>query len=515
MKVILSFILVLVTSISFGQKLKFKIENYDMDTTVNLVRYFGKGLYYADTAVIKNGVVEFDASKQKAGILALFLPGQNMLEFVYNNEDVTMEATYPDLMGTAVVKKSEENKIFHAYVQFISSERKKANGFLEQRKGHDEGSEMYKTLTDQMNQTTENVEEYQAEIVKNHWDKLVARIVKMSMDVEIPDAPTDVDGNIIDSNFRFLYFRNHFFDNIDLTDDRLIRTPIFHTKLAKYFSKEMMFQHPDTVIRHAVELCDRLKKGSDAYHYIVSWITSSYEKSKIMGMDKVFVVMADRYYITKNEEGDYNGFWVPIESMKKIEEKVKTNKNLVLGAIPPNIILQDSTDAKWRDFYSLDSEYTILYFWDPNCGHCKKITPKLQELYAQKFRDRNIEIFAIGKAVGEEFEKWKKFIRDNNLEFINVGVTDRLYTAAMDKSNGQAKLKEMLQYTTIESLNYQQTYDIYTTPRVFILDKDKKIIAKSLSVSQLEDLLDRLQGMPDLEKIFPPEEEDPEESQMH
>ena len=67
----------------FGQKLKFKIEG-QADTTVNLVKYFGKGLYYADTAEMKNGIVEFDGSKQKAGILALFLPGQKMLEFIYN-----------------------------------------------------------------------------------------------------------------------------------------------------------------------------------------------------------------------------------------------------------------------------------------------------------------------------------------------------------------------------------------------------------------------------------------------
>jgi hypothetical protein len=62
--------------------------------------------------------------------------------------------------------------------------------------------------------------------------------------------------------------------------------------------------------------------------------------------------------------------------------------------------------------------------------------------------------------------------------------------------------------TTLQSLNYQQTYDIYSTPKVFVLDKDKKIIAKNLSISQLEDLLDRLQNKSELPKLFPP---DPEE----
>ena len=86
-----------------------------------------------------------------------------------------------------------------------------------------------------------------------------------------------------------------------------------------------------------------------------------------------------------------------------------------MGVRPPNIALRDTTDVKWHDYYSLKSEYTILYFWDPECGHCKKTTPKLEELYTKKFKGRNIEIFSVGKAVGEDFPKWKKFIKERAL----------------------------------------------------------------------------------------------------
>jgi hypothetical protein len=139
----------------------------------------------------------------------------------------------------------------------------------------------------------------------------------------------------------------------------------------------------------------------------------------------------------------------------------------------------------------------------------QKITPKLQTLYEKKFRDRNIEIFAVGKAVGDDFEKWKKFVRVNNLEFINVAVTNTLYTQALEDAR-----RFVPKYTTLESLNYQQAYDIYATPKMWVLDKDKKIIAKSLTISQLEDLMDRLQNVKDVEKLFPAEE-NKEEEQMH
>lgn len=100
------------------------------------------------------------------------------------------------------------------------------------------------------------------------------------------------------------------------------------------------------------------------------------------------------------------------------------------------------------------------------------------------------------------------------MTFINAAVTDRLYNEAKDAPEKLVELYpgEPNKATTLESLNYQNTYDIFSTPKVFLLDKDKKIIAKSISISQLEEMIDRLQGKEDLPKLFPPDPE--EDAQM-
>ena len=226
MKTLITLLIILASTVSFGQELKFKIEG-QKDTTVNLVRYFGKGLYYADTAELKNGIVKFDGSKQKAGILALFLPGQQMLEFIYNDESIFIEAKKSDLMGTTVVKTSDENKVFSKYIAYMAAERTKANDWVEERKLEKVDSDKYTALTTKIENTSLNVENYQLDLIKNNPKKLVSKIVKMSMEVKIPEAPVDEAGVITDSNFRFNYYRNHYFDNIDLKDDRLVRTPIY------------------------------------------------------------------------------------------------------------------------------------------------------------------------------------------------------------------------------------------------------------------------------------------------
>ncbi|NBX79873.1 MAG: hypothetical protein EBQ94_05745 [Flavobacteriales bacterium] len=234
-----------------------------------------------------------------------------------------------------------------------------------------------------------------------------------------------------------------------------------------------------------------------------------------MGMDKVYLYMLDRYYCTKTPEGKYPATWVAEDKFGELCDNLKNKLNLVMGVRPPNLILKDTSDTKWIDFYSLKSEYTILYFWDPECGHCKKTTPKLARLYKEKLKARNVEVYAIGKAIGKDFEGWKKFIRENDLSFINVAVTDKLYELAKKEPEKLVPLYpgEKGKPTTLESLNYQTTYDIFSTPIVYILDKDKKIIAKRVSISQIEDMLDHLQNKKDAPKLFPPDPEEDEHMQ--
>jgi thiol-disulfide isomerase/thioredoxin len=481
-------------SFGFSQKVKFKISNVK-DSTVFLIKYYGKGMYYADTAEMKNGVCEFNLGTQfpvvQPGVLALFLPGQKYFDFLYNKDEkeIHIETSYPDFIPNMVVKKSEENKLFTDYVKFITKQRTKANDLTKSRDKFKKEEESYLKINIEIEEISKSVVDYQKNIITSHPEKLVAKIVKMSMEIEIPEAPLDANGKIIDSLFGYKYYRDHYFDNIDFSDDRLLNAPVFHNKLDDYFSKKMLIQHPDTIVKYAFILCDKLNPKSEMFKYIVSHITSTFEKSNIMGMDKVFVRMGQRYYCAKNAEGKNLAYWMPEDKLKDLCEKVEINKNLVQGVIPPNVILRDTTDVNWKGFYDLKSEYVILYFWDPDCGHCKTSTPKLQKLYEQKLKARNVEVFAVAKAVGDEFGKWKKFVKEKNLTFINVGLTDKLYKAAQEDAR-----QFIPKYTTIQSLNYQETYDIFSTPRVFLLDKDKKIIAKQLSIAQLEDYLDYLQG---------------------
>lgn len=510
MKIILTILLALSTAITFGQKLKIKIVG-QADTTVHLVKYNGSKLYYADTAQIKGGYVEFEGSKQQPGMLGVLLPGQQLMEFIYNKEEVNLEVTKPNFIETMKVKKSEENRIFNEYIKFISAKKSTAQQLANQLNGLDKTSEKYKELETQINTINKEVTTYQNDLIKNHSNMLVGKMVKMTLEIDIPQAPVDAKGNIIDSNFRYHYYRDHYFDNVDFSEDGLVNTSVFGNKVEYFFGNKMLVQHWDTILKYAYRVIDGMNPKSKAFEYVVSYVTSTFGKSNQMGMDKVYTMMADKYYCTPNAEGKSPAFWMKEDKLEELCDKIKVQKHLVMGVKAPNIILPDTLDRPWDqlnwvNLHKINAEYTILYFWDPECGHCKKITPKLVELYNKKLKDRNIEVLAIGKASGDDYKKWKDYIAKNKLNFLNVAVTETILK--IGKEDARMLIPR---FTTLESMNIHLTYDIFSTPRIFVLDKDKKFIAKQLSISQLEEMMDRLQNKTDLPKLFPPDKEEDEQ----
>lgn len=500
---LLSLLLLIGSVSSFAQEIKFKVAGLP-DTTVHLVKYAGKGMYYADTVQSVNGVVVFDGGKQKDGVFALFLPGQKYFDFIYDYKPLEIEvANMLDLVGSLKVKKSKTNMAFYDYINYMTAQKKE--GAVLNKELKTANKKRKEEIQNELVQLNKSVIDYQKKLVVDHKTELLGDLINMSIDVELPEAPKNKKGVITDSSFVYQYYINHFWDNTNLKNDAITRTPLFHKKLESYLSKEVLIQVPDTISTYADKLIAKTDDDSFLFQYIVAHITSKSEQSPMMGMENVFVHMVDKYYGSSPTRTP----WMGEDNLKKVIERAGEIKPTMIGSKAPRLCLPDSTEKNWIDLYELEADYKIVYFWEPTCGHCKKSTPKLQELYEKKFKERNIEIYAVGKAMGGDFELWKKFISQKGLMFTNVGMTKTVYEEAQE--NAYFILRD--HNTTLESLNYTKTYDVASTPRIFVLDKDNTILYKRISIAQLEEILDNLQGFKDADKLFPIEEEDPEDRQ--
>jgi thiol-disulfide isomerase/thioredoxin len=144
-----------------------------------------------------------------------------------------------------------------------------------------------------------------------------------------------------------------------------------------------------------------------------------------------------------------------------------------MGSPAENISLTD-TAGKMRSLYADTSPFTIVAFWDPTCGHCQELMPVLDSMYSAKWKALGVKMFAVGKETNGNRNDWLSFIKKHHLE----DWTHVYYSKADEKARVDANIP-----------GYSQLYDVQTLPTVYLLDKDKRIVAKKLTWQQTDDIL--------------------------
>lgn len=458
-----------------GYKIKIKFKGLK-DTTCYLGNYFGNKQYYKDTArVDANGLCVFEGKEAlPGGIYTVIYNNMMLFELVVNEPLIEIETDTLNYVKNMVIKKSEENKLFYKHMLFVGSVQRESAD-LQAKINDSTATETEKQQAQQqLTKMGDEINALRLEIIKNNPKTFVSAFFKAMKEPEVPEFTEEKNDSIVRYK-KYYFLKDHFWDDFDFKDDRLMRTPIYHNKLEKYFNK-IVLQHPDSINAEADKIIPKTTFGSEIYKYTVHYITNNYEKSKFMGMDAVFVHMALKYYTHDL------AFWVDSAQIEKIQERAKIQEPLLIGKKAINLSLMD-TARNWQNMYKIPAEMTILVFWDPECGHCKKELPKLAEYYQKIRKKNNVVVYAVSS---DHNEAWKKFIIDNKLDFINVAVPQEVY-------KDQMKVNEYVLsgLTDVKSLNYATTYDIFTTPQIYLLDKDKVIVGKKLDTELLQQVLEQ------------------------
>ncbi|MFT4771024.1 MAG: peroxiredoxin [Cryomorphaceae bacterium] len=470
----LLFFLLFIGNVALAQNdtYKFQITGAE-DTVIYLANYYGEKLYYADTAYTDvEGVFSFKSIEDaKQGKYAIVAPGPRYFELIIaDGETIHMKTDTADLTGNMEVLESENNKIMYDYVKYLTAkkgQREKLVAELEKNKDKPKASEKVK---EQYSKLNSEVMDYQKSIMAKNPNKFAAQEVFMSIDPEVPAELRE------DREASYYWFKDHYFDHIDLTDDRIVRTPIYHTKLVNFLNKTVI-QTPDTLKPAIDKLIAQMDPKSELFKYTVHYTTYNFETSKIMGLDEVFVHMVDEYYRTGMAH------WIDEDKLKNMLEKADSKKKTLIGNTVPNLTLADSTGENWISIKrDIKTDYVILFFYDPDCGHCKKETPLLVEFF-NEYEGDDLAIYAVSS---DNSSKWNKFIKKNEMNFYNVAIPQEAFESADFATQLITTGK-----TNYESLKFQETFDIFSTPKIIVLDKDRVIRAKDIGVEQIGDFLER------------------------
>jgi peroxiredoxin len=458
-RLLLSFIFIIAFLSSKSQKPEYNIKviiQNNNDSTLYLAYYFGNKIKPIDTAYLeKQNTFIFKGNKKLPGGIYMVVNNNKakLFEFVINqNQKFSLKSDSKNYSRNLTAKNSKENKLFFDYLNKNDNIYNTINKLNDSLKNFKPESKKYINAIDKKDSLYKLLSNIKKEIIEKNKDTFVATLLKSMEEIQVPE--TILINN--DSSTIFWYYKNHYWDNFDLNDSRLLRTPIIDKKIKQYFKKFVAFK-ADSVIKDIDKTIKLAGNNNEVVSYLVWYYTSEYQDPKYMGFDKVFVHLVDNYF--KKRKIDYTTPSV----LSALEKRAETLRPLLIGKKAPNLIMTD-TAGRFISFYTLNNDYTILLFWDYNCSVCKHQIKKLKETLKNN-KKYDIEIFAIN--INSDLEKWKETIKERGItKWVNV--------------NGTKSVTK----------DFHDIYDINSTPVIYILDKNKVIIAKQISTDMIIKFLD-------------------------
>ena len=283
---------------------------------------------------------------------------------------------------------------------------------------------------------------------------LSANFVKANNEPEYLQYITSPDGKV-DSTKLYQTYKAHYFDNFNFSDQRLIYTPVFAQKIDFYFDK-MVVPVRDSLEKDIDRVMALSAVNKEMQKYMAWFLSLKYETSQVMGHDAMFVYIVRKYLETGKVTWQYP------EVKDNVIKRVNTIEPLLLDKVAPNLILVDTNNVA-HSLLATKARYTLLFFWESTCGHCQQEMPKVQKFYDEFHSKYNLEIY--GVSTDTSLVKWKAYVKKNNMPWINV--------------NGHMSV----------SGNYHTLYDIRSTPIMYLLDEDKKILTKFLLIEDITNVI--------------------------
>ncbi len=493
-KIVLTFMFLIgyVSSYSqSGYEIKINLKNCK-DTLAYLTYYqFDKTLIKDTCTHIKNGKIIFKGKEKLDTGMYSLVSQQKSIYFDFfideNSQQLELksdaELNYTkDLMAI----NSKNHNDFFNYFKFIQDQGEKFEMIKAKTKGLTKKDSIrfvepkYKDFSDQ-------IHAYEEQFILDHKGSYISEVLNLKAERYLKDIPKASNGRP-DSVKVYNYYKNHYWDNVNFGNDAICRTPFFANKLNRYFD-QILVKHPDTLTVEINKILDKTKQGSTLNKILIAHFAMTYENPKVMGFDRVFVNLVDRYFKT----GKASGIYEDEDVVKKIIKKSDKLKPLLLGEVAPDLSMildkdrdkiaplgfekinssEEATNLFYKHLpviektffklHSVKAEYLILVFWDVDCGHCQTEIPKLLTAYHEMQKEgKDVKVVAV--YTQKEYDKYFKYLKEKNLDWINV-------------------------YDGVHYNNLADKYDVVSTPVIYILDKNKVIKAKKIGAEQVKEVV--------------------------
>jgi peroxiredoxin len=426
-----------------------RLINYNAGGQARLIGFYFDQNFVIDTVSIKGDLVHFVKPEgYPQGLYYVAMPNNQFIQVILGeSQKFSMEVNPASISSTMIIKDSPENEVFYETMRFEEKLNPKINAIAQKMSGLDQTSAEFNDLKKERLALDAERKVYLDGLAKKHPNFLFTKF-------KIGGQNPSVKDNLPQEEQIYQY-RKEFWDNVDFTDRRLLRTPMIGNKIKRYL-KEITPQTPDSIFASAKMLVDKVLNQPEYYKVIVNWVVLEYEPTKcsLMDPESVFVKMANNYFTYER------AFWSDsIQTAAILKRAYEMGQSLV-GQKAQNIISTDDKGQR-QELYKKTADYIIVYMYNPECEHCMVETPKLHAYYLKNKAE--IDVFAV--AIDTDDTKWKNYIKKQNLTWTNV----------FDPTNRSIYGK----------------YWVDITPEIYVLNKERIIIGKNLKSDQIQIIIDR------------------------
>ena len=251
--------------------------------------------------------------------------------------------------------------------------------------------------------------------------------------------------------------RVHYFDHTDFNDERLLYNNFWHSFFDGFFARHVVPQ-PDSLLHAIDEVLAKMPRNGAFYRFAVVRLTQFFEQNEAPGADRIFVHLVDKYQRKDDTP------WLDFATLERLHYKADVHRPNLTGSLAINFELPDET-GKTQSLYNVEAPVTMLVFYSPLCEHCKEMMPKIYQIYLD-YTPKGLKAMALN--TDKQHVYWKKFVAQQNWQWIDL---------ASPKG--------------IENLEKQ--FAAVNLPVIYLLDKDKRIVAKRVQPDKLGETLSRME----------------------
>jgi peroxiredoxin len=452
---LLSFIAIYpLKALEINCRLEFNIKGLENKKIVLGYEYGNKQIVL-DTIRLTNEGKGYYASKSRliGGIYVVVFPNQKYFEVLVNDEQFfTINSDTSDLFKNLTIEGSEESELFRQYQSLANEFDKKNNN----KEGHNRPGIISNNHLAPVNSEEKiQLEKFIAKIILEKPKTFLATYLKMQKE------PDNLENKSIEHPKpnkeaflkRYQFIKNHYFDNIQFQDRRILRTRLIYEKLEYYFNK-LVTQNDDSLIA-ATDYVIGLTKGNDeATRFVLNFLYVNFRNTRNPGQEKALVYLADNYYLNGKAP------WAEKNFIRLLKARTDMLRPTLLGNSAPNIEMQ-TLEGKPLNLKDIKADYLIVYFWSPDCTICKSEITKIYGIF-KNYKSKGVQVFAVYTHADKEI--CTNFLAEKKIDWINV-------------------------YDPLLKSNFVKLYNVNITPKLYLLDKDKKIVSKNINAFQLEQFL--------------------------